>query len=731
MDLAALKQMFFGECDDYLSQANETLGALAEGADPAEPLNALFRSVHSIKGGARAFGIDQLAEFAHGFETYMDSLRKGERALDEGTFDRLALGFDLLDHLVAAARGEGQPARAEAEAFLSELQGQATAAAPPAADLPEGEGESGAAAGLSRDGDGGFDPGGEAEDEPGGGGVMRRYRLTIEPAEGMFEAGGEPLLLLRNLAQLGLLTTEVDTSRLPPLAELDLNMPYFRWTVLLESECERREIVDLLEFVDDVAHIELTSLDPEPVEADDDDQDAAAAAPPLPAAEPVAPPAAGPPTLTLTGVEVDLAPAVAPAPAPLVPPAPPARESVRTPTVRVEVPKLERLGNMVGELVIAQAVLQQQAGDIREAEKPGLFRAIKDMSQHIRDLQDIALALRAQPLKATFARLIPVTRELERATGKKIRLTLAGDEIEIDKTVVDRLAEPLTHLLRNAVDHGIETREQRLAAGKPAEGQVRLSAHQQGSQVFITLQDDGRGLNRAAVRAKALQRGLIAADVDLSEQEIDNLIFLPGFSTAAQVTEVSGRGVGLDVVRQTILEFGGQIVVESDPGAGCRFTLVLPLSLAIIDVLVAEVGRQRYLLPIGNIVESVRPIPRQLVTIPERGRFLHLRGSMLPIISLAAEFAVPEAVGDPVDGILVIAELRRGLVAALLVDDVLDQEPVVIKSLERNYRKVPGVAAATILGDGRAALIVDYRGLERALSSDSRRPRPPARRAEP
>ncbi|MEI8397082.1 MAG: chemotaxis protein CheA, partial [Rhodospirillaceae bacterium] len=411
---------------------------------------------------------------------------------------------------------------------------------------------------------------------------------------------------------------------------------------------------------------------------------------------------------------------VIPLPAPVARTDATTRNDRRAPTVRVDVHKLERLGNMVGELVIAQAVLQQQAAGIPDSERPGLFRAIKDMSQYIRDLQEIALAVRAQPLKEAFSRLIPVARELERSTGKKIKLVMSGDDTEIDKTVVDRLAEPLTHLLRNSVDHGIEPREDRIVNGKPAEGTVLLSARQVGSQVFITIEDDGIGICRDAVRNRAIERGLIDANAELSDSEIDNLIFLPGFSTAEQVTELSGRGVGMDVVRQTITDLGGQIIVESTPGRGSRFSLILPLSLAIVDVLVAVVGRQHYLLPVGNIIESVQPLPKQLLSVPGRGDFLHLRGSMLPIIVLADEFEVAGAVRDASRAILVVAELRRGQLAALQVDDVLGQEPVVVKSLERNYRKVPGIIAATILGDGRAALIVDYSSLGQAVPSARR-----------
>ena len=684
MDLAALKQMFFGECDDYLASANELLDALDGGGDRAEPLNGLFRAVHSIKGGARAFGIEDLAEFAHVFETFMDTLRKGTRALDEENYARLTLGFDMLAQLTGAARGEGAVGL-DWHGFLAELRrldGIGSEAPDPFAAPPE------AAAGE--------------DEEPAA--EWHRYVLRVVPAPHMFEAGADPLLLLRNIAELGAVTTTIDLERLPALTELDIETPYFRWTVELDTTGDRAALQDILDYLDDVATIEVEAEpEPEPPAPEPKPEPARSRAVAT-AAEPAATAAARP--------EATPAKAAEPAAAKADPAA--HKEDRRVPTVRVDVPKLERLGNMVGELVIAQAVLQRQAAEIPETDRPGLFRAIKDMSQYIRDLQDIALAVRAQPLKVAFSRLIPVSRELERATGKKIRLAMAGDDTEIDKTVVDRLAEPLTHLLRNSVDHGIEPKEVRLAAGKPPEGTIVLSARQLGSQVYVAIEDDGAGINREAVKRKAIQRGLIDAGAELSDSEIDHLIFLPGFSTAEQVTEVSGRGVGMDVVRQTITDLGGQLVVESTPGEGSRFTLVLPLSLAIVDVLVAEVGRQRYLLPIGNIIESVQPLPGQLVDVPGRGRFLHLRGGMLPIIALADEFGVAGAVADATKGILVIAELRRGLVAALQVDDVLGQEPVVVKSLERNYRKVAGVAAATILGDGRAALIVDYSSLSPA-----------------
>lgn len=683
MDPEKLRGIFYNECADYLAAAEEQFQLLREGGNSDEPLNALFRTVHSIKGGARAFGLDALAEFAHHFETFMDRLRKGALALDEANFDRLTLGFDALPGLIGEARGE-ESRPIDAGALIRELRAVNGEDREAPADRP-----SFPVAAPSGDG------------RP-----SRHFTLRLTPAPHMFAAGADPLFLIRDLCALGAAEVVADTSRVPTLDEFRCDTPYLSWTVDLRTAEDAGRVREILDYVDDTLSFELEeegAPPDDPAEVAEGPRTAVAAVSAGPPAsvvdrdtEAIAVASVSRVTVSMTAVAAETAKP---------------RDDHRAQTVRVDAGKLERLGNMVGELVIAQAVLQRQAADIPEADRPGLFRAIKDMSQYIRDLQDIATAVRAQPLRVAFARLVPIARDLERATGKKFRLTMRGEDTEIDKTVVDRLAEPMTHLLRNSVDHGLEAREDRILAGKSPEGVVILTARQAGGSVHVTIEDDGAGINRAAVRAKAVERELIEPDADLTESEIDNLIFMPGFSTAQRVTEVSGRGVGLDVVRQTINDLGGQIVVESAPAAGTRFTLILPLSLAIVDVLVAEVGDRRFLLPIGSVIESLRPTARQIVDMPGRGRFLHLRGAMLPIIPLADEFAVSGSETDPTRAILVIAELRRGQWGALLVDSVLSQEPVVVKSLERNYRKVPGIAAATILGDGRAALIVDPLGL--------------------
>lgn len=313
-----------------------------------------------------------------------------------------------------------------------------------------------------------------------------------------------------------------------------------------------------------------------------------------------------------------------------------------------------------------------------------------------------------------FQRFGALVRDLEKATSKRIRLEVQGESVEIDKTVVERLSEPLTHLIRNSIDHGIESTEKRLAAGKDPVGRLRLSAEQRGSHVVIELSDDGGGINRERVLQKAIERGLVAPDAQLSDEETDHLIFLPGFSTAEAVTSISGRGVGMDAVRATIAEMGGQVTLTSHPGRGSTFSLHLPLSLAILDAMVTLVARHNYLVPISAIVESLRPMPASIVRMDKQNPMLSWRGSMLRIVSLAKEFSIPGAVEDPTQAILVVVRPAGGDLFALQVDDLIGQEPVVVKSLGKNYRKVAGLSGATILGDGRPALILDLPSLGNA-----------------
>lgn len=675
-----LKRIFFLECEELLGSAEGSVESLRSQASP-EAINALFRSVHSVKGGAGAFGMDRLAQFAHAFESFMDLLRKGKAELDEGALDLLFDGVDVLRMLVDESQN-GKPApAARVDAALALLRRAAglddepEEAEPFEPEIPQPPPSSTAVAER-----------------------MHQYQIRFVPGPRLLAAGVDPLLILRTIKALGTASAEAEMSKVPGLAELDPSVCHISWTIALDTAAPKRDLDEIAEMIDDLATFEYEG-GPEP--------DLAHEAPPaapepkalaLPAPPPAAPAAKKPS-------------AAAAAPKEPVSEVAKARGAAPTPTVRVDVPKLERLGNMVGELIITQAFLARQASGLDTDQYRSLFRALDDMSQHIRDLADAATSIRAQPLKVVFSRFGALVRDLEKATSKRIRLEVQGESVEIDKTVVERLSEPLTHLIRNSIDHGIEPTETRIAAGKDPVGHLRLSAEQRGSHVVIELSDDGGGINRERVLQKAIERGLVPADVQLSDEETDQLIFLPGFSTADTVTSISGRGVGMDAVRQTIAEMGGQVGLVSQPGKGSTFSLHLPLSLAILDAMVTLVARHNYLIPISAIVESLRPPPASIVRMDRQNPMLSWRGSMLRIVSLAKEFSIPGAVENPTEAILVVVRPAGGDLFALQVDDLIGQEPVVVKSLEKNYRKVSGLSGATILGDGRPALILDLPAL--------------------
>jgi len=411
--------------------------------------------------------------------------------------------------------------------------------------------------------------------------------------------------------------------------------------------------------------------------------------------------------------------AVATAPVPMAPPKATAAAqqtaaqggAVHTASIRVDLDKIDRLVNMVGELVITQAMLGQQASGFTVESHPELIQGLQELSHHTRELQESVMAIRAQPVKALFSKAPRLVRDLSSKLNKQARLVMSGENTEVDKTVIEQLSDPLTHLIRNALDHGIETPEERMAVGKPAEGTIHLAAEHRSGRIFIEIQDDGRGIHRERVLAKAMEKGLVEPGQQLTDEQIDMLIFAPGFSTASEVSDVSGRGVGMDVVRKNIQDVGGRVVVQSIPGAGSRFILSLPLTLAVMDGMLVQVGGQRYVLPLTNIVESLRPTPQQARSLVDVGDVLTIRGEYINLMALHAIFGIPGAITDPTKGLVVIVETEGGERVGLLVDELLGQQQVVIKSLDSNFRPVHGISAATILGDGRVALILDVSAL--------------------
>lgn len=671
MNLDDIQAMFFQECEECLAAAEEGLRALEAGSGAS--IDAVFRAVHSIKGGAGAFGHDPLVAFAHKYETVLDLVRSGELAAVPELVQLLHRSRDMLDDHVTSARDQAPPP-ADAD-ILAQLGAWAAGDAAPAPVEAE------------------------AAAEPAGAGGTLRVRF--QPHRGAMLNGSEPLRYLRELQRLGATRITLDAAALPSVDALDPAETYLAWTIEFPPETVEDDIRDVFEFIAEDCTVTC-------------EREAAAEAPaeiqPAPVEDEFAAFFAAQPVFDLdapTAVTPPAAPAVEPQPAQDAAAsrqaeAPAAKKSAATSVIRVDLEKVDRLVDVVGELVIAQSMLAQRLTDAGVSTD-----SLEHLSQLIRDLQDAAMSMRAQPVKAIFSRVPRIVRDLEVETGKKVILEVTGETTEVDKTVIERLGEPLTHLIRNAIDHGLETPEQRVAAGKPAEGTIRLAAEHRGGLISIRVIDDGRGVDHAKVKAKAIERGIISPDAAMSDEDALNLLFAPGFSTAAQISNISGRGVGLDVVRQNIQALGGRVAISTQIGEGTCFTLTLPLTLAVLDGLLVGCGEQIYVVPVDHVIDCMRPTPGQLKSLGDGAALVQVRGRYVPIVSLAHTFEVDGATADPTRAVLLLVDNERYGPVALQLDQIIDQRQIVIKSLDANCGRIEGIAGATILGDGRVALILD------------------------
>jgi len=676
--LAAIRETFFQECEEQLAELESGLLAMEAGATDSETINAVFRAVHSIKGGAGAFGLDELVRFAHGFETVLDEVRAGRLEPTPDALKVLLRAADVLADLVCSARDGGGSVETETSAAeLSQLLG----------------GEAGDAAAEDDWGDFEFQPlgAGQTAAAPS----AKAWRVTFRPRADLYAKANESALLLRELRRLGEIEVSLDASNLPSLAELDPEAAYLAWTVILTTEREQSAIVEVFDFVDGDCDLSIEEIAEDHAES------------------PIAPTDVG--DLDIAAL-IAKAQSAAPDPGPEAPPtrdAPAARapepmtHAAAGATIRVDLERVDRLIDLVGELVINQAMLSQRVLEAGIARASGVAVGLDELEQLTREIQDSVMAIRAQPVKSVFQRMPRLAREVAALTGKQVRLVTEGEATEVDKTVIERLTDPLTHMIRNAIDHGLESPERREAAGKPAEGVVRLSAAHRSGRIVIEVADDGAGINRERVKQIAAERGLIAADAVLSDEETDNLIFMAGFSTASEVSDISGRGVGMDVVRRSIQALGGRISIASRPGKGSTFTMSLPLTLAVLDGMVVTVAGQTLVAPLTAIVETLQPKAADVHSLGGDARVIAVRDSYVPLIDVGQALGYRAAPLDAACGVALLIESEGGARAALLADEIQGQRQVVIKSLEANYRQVPGVAAATILGDGRVALILD------------------------
>ena len=652
-DTERFQTTFFEECTEILQDLEVRQPALQAGNIDSEGLNAVFRAVHSIKAGAAAFNFTELVKFAHVFEALLDKLRSDRIQRSAQVFSVIIRGGDLLAELVDAARSSRTVPAGYGAGVISELHellgapDEASAGTAPAKAAQEAVERS------------------------------RTFRIVFEPHRELFRHANEPLLLIRELKHLGELQVECDTSKLPDLAHLDAEAAYLSFVFHLTTKAAKSAVAEVFEFVDEECLLKI----------EERGRQTGSFQPSGERGSPAANRAGGPDRGRRH------------------------QTSKGSTFIRVDLGRVDRLVNMVGELVITQAMLAQQLSESGGGQRHQWTKGSEDLAAQTRQLQECVMAIRMQPVRSVFARMPRLVRDISGKLGKKVRLVTTGDETEVDKTVIEELADPITHMIRNALDHGIEDAATRRAAGKPEEAAIELSASQRASNILITIADDGAGIDRQRVLKTAIAKGIVREDQKLSDDEIHNLLFAPGFSTAEKVTEISGRGVGMDVVRRNITNIGGRIQIQSTPGKGTRFTLVIPLTLAVLDGMLVAAGEEKYILPLSSIVESIRPVRNQVRTLSGGTLVAAIRGEYIRLISLHRILNVPGKAPDPWKALVVVIETENGAKAGLVVDELIGQQQVVVKSLLENFDAVRGISGATILGDGRVALILDLDGL--------------------
>lgn len=647
MDISDFYQTFFDEADELLADMEQHLLGLDPQEPDSEQLNAIFRAAHSIKGGAGTFGFTVLQETTHILENILDGARRGEMQLSTNIINLFLETKDIMQEQLDAYKTAQEP-NAENFKYICEALRQLALEAKGIAPEPAKVADVVDIAAA-----------------PAAAAGLRLQLVDLKEKE--------PELMLEELGNLGTVSNVV------------------KGTNSLEVTIDgvgKDDIVAVLCFVLDESQIQF----PE-----------GAAAPAAAPAEPAAVEAAAP---VQTATVTDITP---PAKREAKRAAAPAKVSESS-SIRVAVEKVDQLINLVGELVITQSMLAQRSGELDPVAHGDLLNSMGQLERNARDLQESVMSIRMMPMEYVFSRFPRLVRDLASKLGKEVELTLLGSSTELDKSLIERIIDPLTHLVRNSLDHGIETPEKRLASSKTAVGNLTLSAEHQGGNICIEVIDDGAGLNRERILAKALSSGLPVSE-SMSDEEVGMLIFAPGFSTAEQVTDVSGRGVGMDVVKRNIQEMGGHVEISSKQGKGTTIRILLPLTLAILDGMSVRVADEVFILPLNAVMESLQPTAEELKPLAGGERVLEVRGEYLPLVELWNVFDVQNAKTDATQGIVVILQ-SAGRRYALLVDQLIGQHQVVVKNLESNYRKVPGISAATILGDGSVALIVDVSALQ-------------------
>ncbi|MFZ1377987.1 MAG: chemotaxis protein CheA [Geothrix sp.] len=685
--MAQFRDAFFEEATELADGMEATLLSMDLASVEVEDLHTLFRAAHSIKGNAATFGFPEVAAFTHKLESTLEPVRQGTRPMTPDLRELLLQGVDLIrSHLHHARRGEPLPAKDKQgqEALVALLQADPGSAPPPpfqAAPTPA-----------------------RTVAMKGG----RGFSIRFEAPTDAFRRGINLERLFRDLAKLGTLQIWPDLTRIPPFEQLDPEDCHLAWDIRLETAHPQIDVDDIFEFVAEGDNLRIQPLAPEgSVPSLGEILQTEAGVSPADIREALSQ------QKRLGELLVDMGKVKPEAVNKALDQQQKKRNQAEASTVRVATEKIDRLVNLVGELVITQAMLaqaSQQSNTLQGEEQ--MSAALLQLDRQTRELQERVMGIRMVPVEMVFSRFPRMVHELGKQLGKDVELVMEGQSTELDKTFIEMLVDPLTHLVRNAVDHGMEDKAERLKTGKPAMGTIGLRASSRGGHIHIEVKDDGKGLNRDRIYQKALDRGLIQPGSRPSDEELNLLIFEPGFSTVEQVSDLSGRGVGMDVVKQNVRSLGGRIEVESQPGRGTLIRLVLPLTLAILDGLTVRVAEETYVFPLASVLESFQSRGGDVQTVKGDREVISLRGEFIPVVRLQRLLAVGSGQEASDRSLLVLVE-SEGRRAAMAVDELLGQQQVVIKSLETHYRRVEGISGATILGDGRVALILDVPGLMR------------------
>ena len=683
IDMAQFNQVFFEECVEHLAEMEQILISLAEGNPSDEQLNAIFRAAHSIKGGAGMFGFQDMTIVTHVLESLLDKLRTHEIPFSSSMIDLFLEAGDVVAMQLSGHREGAEVKQDAVDLIRAKLQHVIESVGTTPVQPEDTPREITA---LN------YDP------EPAS--IDHHYELTFTPDPDVFKRGVRMENLLADLEELGTLTVQAKISHSGDFSSFDPKECRTSWLLFLETTASEVEIREIFEFVADEGQLQIRDIAgktgssrqvdlpqmPTPLEQQ------AKVDRSCPSASEINP---------LAGRRAyDKNEKTAGAFG--------RRTGESESSIRVGVTKVDQLINQVGELVITQLMLAQTAATLDPVLYENLHRSLLQLEHNTRNLQQSIMSIRLVPIGIVFSRFPRMVRELATKLGKQVELKTVGETTELDKGLIEKITDPLTHLVRNCMDHALEAPDVRVAAGKEPSGTIILRASQIGGRIVIDVMDDGAGLNREKILRKAAERGISASD-SMTDEEVWHLIFAPGFSTAEAVTDISGRGVGMDVVLSNVQAMNGRVTLSSEPGNGTRVTISLPLTLAILDGLSVAVGEEKFIIPLNSIIESLQPTIENLKTVNGRN-LVRVRGDYIPIIPLFELFNMQARVTEAEKGILVLIDVE-GEMAAVLVDALLDEHQVVIKSIETNYRKIEGAAGATILGDGRVALILDVGSL--------------------